>query len=69
MTFLIHYNDVRAFEVFERTGGSIFRCETAKKLAKSIKKNGFFSKHFLYNVLFFQILTIFKFSKISYVPL
>ena len=45
-----------------------FKCETVrKKLAKNIK-NGFIAKTFLYNVLFYQILMLLKFLKISYVP-
>ena len=46
ITFLFDYNDVRAFEVFRRTTGCVFKCETIKiKLAKNIK-SGFFSKNF-----------------------
>ena len=37
--FLFDYNDVRAFEVFKWTTGSIFKCEiTNMKLPKNIKK-------------------------------
>ena len=36
------------------------------KLAKNIK-NGFLSKNFLYDVIFYQVLMLMKFIKISYV--
>ena len=65
-SFFFYYNDVRVFEVFK----CIFKCKTAKmKLAKNIK-NGFLSKflYFLYSIILYQVLTLFKFFKISYVP-
>ena len=63
--FPFNYNDTRAFN---RTTGCIFKCETKMKLAKTIKKMDFYTTTFLHNVIFYQILMLFKFLKISYVP-
>ena len=52
------------------TAEYIFKCETTKlKLAKNIKKRIFERKKFLYDVMFYQILMLFKFLEISYVLL
>ena len=49
--------------------GVFFKCKTTKiKLAKNIK-NGFLSENVFYNVIFYQLFLLFKFSKISYVLL
>lgn len=59
---------MRAFKVFKLAAGCIFKCQpTKEKLAKDIKqwvlKEGLF-----YNVIYNQILMLFKFLIIFYVP-
>ena len=41
--------------------------EQQMQLTKNVK-NGFLSKNYLYNVIFYQILMLFRLLKISYVP-
>ena len=55
------------FQVFKWSVGCIFKCETTiMKLAKK-KRRIFMQKLFLHNVIFYQILILFKFLKVSYV--
>ena len=58
ITCLFDYDDVRAFKVFKWTAGCSFKFETRKmSLPKNTQKMDFYAKSFLYNVIFYQILT------------
>ena len=68
--YFFDYNDVRAFQVFKWTTGCNFKCETKKvKLAKNIKKWIFKQKTLLYDAIFYRIIMLFEFLKISHIPL
>ena len=62
LVFVSDYNDTRAFKIFKCTVSCVFKCETTKmKLAKNTQKSGFLSKNVFGNIIFYQILVLFKF--------